>query len=100
MADTLRIFQVDEEGPLRPLIFRGYVEFQKAGCAKPPRSGYRLVYDGALPSTSPESIFSTFNCNPPAGYSGAERIRVRCDRNQPEQCHAALLLRYFRLRKN
>lgn len=49
MADTLRIFQVDEEGPLRPLIFRGYVEFQKAGCAKPPRSGYRLVYDGALP---------------------------------------------------
>lgn len=70
MAQRLRIYQIDENGPLRPLIFRNYVDFQKAGYQKLPRNGYKLVYDGELGSSNLESIFATFNCNLPEGYIG------------------------------
>lgn len=59
--------------------------------AKPPRNGYKLVFDGELGTTNLESIFSTFNCNCPDGYTG----RSMTVSDVIELCHDTMSQYFF-----
>jgi len=66
----LRIYQIDSELDTQGLIFMPYDFFKSKGCAVPPASSYRLVFDGDVGTDNLGEITCMFNINHPTGYKG------------------------------